>query len=82
VVLPQTKGNLEGTLLVPQTTKPMPVVLIIAGSGPTDRDGNNPLGVKAQSYKLLAEGLAKNQIASLRYDKRGLDKVVIPLSKK
>jgi len=72
VVLPQTKGNLEGTLLIPQATKPIPVVLIIAGSGPTDRDGNNPLGVKAQSYKLLAEGLAKNQIASLRYDKRGI----------
>jgi hypothetical protein len=34
VVLPQTKGNLEGTLLIPQATKPMPVVLIIAGSGP------------------------------------------------
>jgi pimeloyl-ACP methyl ester carboxylesterase len=48
------------------------VVLIIAGSGPTDRDANNPLGVRAASYRLLAEGLAARGIGSLRYDKRGI----------
>lgn len=48
------------------------VAVIIPGSGPTDRDGNNPLGVKAQSYRLLAQALARNGIASIRFDKRGM----------
>src|SRR5881394_2701711 len=66
-------GNLCGTLLLPQSKKRVPVVLIISGSGPTDRDGNSPL-LKGpdNSLKLLAEGLAANGIASLRYDKRGI----------
>ena len=49
-----------------------PAVLILAGSGPTDRDGNNPLGVKAATYRLLAEALAERGIATLRVDKRGI----------
>ncbi len=49
-----------------------PVVLIIPGSGPTDRDGNNPMGVKAQPYRLLAEALFRQGVASVRTDKRGL----------
>jgi pimeloyl-ACP methyl ester carboxylesterase len=66
-------GNLCGTLLLPQSKGKVPVVLIISGSGPTDRDGNSPL-LKGpnNSLKLLAEGLAANGIASLRYDKRGI----------
>jgi pimeloyl-ACP methyl ester carboxylesterase len=66
--------KIEGTLLVPDAPQAMPVVLIIAGSGPTDRNGNSGLGITAQSYKLLAEDLVKNGIASLRYDKRGIGK--------
>lgn len=49
-----------------------PVVLIIPGSGPTDRDGNNRLGVRAAPYRLLAEALAGRGIASVRIDKRGM----------
>ncbi|MBN8995996.1 MAG: alpha/beta fold hydrolase [Rhizobiales bacterium] len=49
-----------------------PVILIIPGSGPTDRNGNNPLGLKAASYRLLAEGLAAEGITSVRVDKRGM----------
>jgi hypothetical protein len=48
------------------------VILIIPGSGPTDRDGNNSLGVKASTYKLLAEGLAERGVATVRIDKRGM----------
>jgi hypothetical protein len=47
-------------------------VLIIPGSGPTDRDGNNPLGVTAAPYRLLAEALGANGVSSVRIDKRGL----------
>ncbi|MBX8500607.1 alpha/beta hydrolase [Pseudomonas lijiangensis] len=65
-------GKLFGTLLLPQSTKPVSVVLIIAGSGPTDRDGNNPEGGRNDSMKRLAIILAKNNIASVRYDKRGV----------
>ncbi len=49
-----------------------PIILIIAGSGPTDRNGNSPLGVNAAPYRLLAEGLAAEGIGSVRIDKRGL----------
>ena len=51
----------------------MPVVLLLSGSGPTDRNGNSPmLPGKNNSLQMLAEGLASNGIASLRYDKRGV----------
>lgn len=65
------KGPLKGTLLIPNS-KPTAVVLIVPGSGPTDRDGNNPLGVNASPYRLLAEGLAAKGFATLRIDKRGM----------
>ena len=60
-------GTLEGTL-----AQGTPAVLIVPGSGPTDRDGNSPLGIAAQTYKLLAEALAQHGIASVRIDKRGM----------
>jgi uncharacterized protein len=62
---------LKGTMLAPAGGKG-PMVLIIPGSGPTDRDGNNPLGVKASTYRLLAEGLAARDIGTVRIDKRGM----------
>lgn len=66
-------GTLAGTLQPASTTQgKAPLALIIPGSGPTDRDGNNPMGVHAQSYRLLAEGLAAQGIASVRIDKRGM----------
>lgn len=64
-------GILHGTIELPASKPPFPVVLLIAGSGPTDRDGNSPLlQGKNDSLKMLAEGLAAHGIASLRYDKR------------
>jgi pimeloyl-ACP methyl ester carboxylesterase len=66
--------TLHSTLLLPKDmSKPMPVVLLLSGSGPTDRNGNSPvLPGKNNSLLMLAEGLASNGIASLRYDKRGV----------
>ncbi|VVO25530.1 Esterase EstD [Pseudomonas fluorescens] len=65
-------GELHGSLLLPKSDTPVPVVLIISGSGPTDRDGNNPDGGRNDSLKRLAWVLAKHNIASVRYDKRGV----------
>lgn len=63
--------TLHGTLAVPAAAPPVAAALLVSGSGPIDRDSNMkraPLGVMRQ----LAEHLAGHQIASLRYDKRGI----------
>jgi pimeloyl-ACP methyl ester carboxylesterase len=49
----------------------LPVVLMLAGSGPTDRDGNQP-GLRTDLLRMLAEDLAVRGVASLRVDKRGI----------
>lgn len=68
-------GTLKGTLFTPNDVNRPAVVLIIAGSGPTDRDGNSPLlAGKNNSLLQLADSLAARGIASLRYDKRGVAK--------
>lgn len=59
----------DGTLLVPESIKNPPLVIIIAGSGPTDRDGNQSF-MKNNMLKKLAEGLSENGLATFRYDKR------------
>jgi uncharacterized protein len=65
-------GTLHGTLELPAGHGPFPLALIIAGSGPTDRNGNDPsLGLDTDCYKRLAQYLVQRRIASLRYDKRG-----------
>lgn len=67
------KAPLHGALRVPEGFKRGPAVLMIAGSGPTDRnsDSNIP-GVKPASFRLLADGLEQEGIPSLRFDKRGI----------
>ncbi|HLQ72021.1 MAG TPA: alpha/beta hydrolase, partial [Bacillota bacterium] len=57
----------------PESKGPYPVMIIIPGSGPTDRNGNSALGDN-NSLKMVAESLAEQGIASLRYDKRGAGK--------
>jgi pimeloyl-ACP methyl ester carboxylesterase len=71
IAAPGPKGALKGTLLTAGEGA-QPPVLILPGSGPTDRDGNSPAGLKAATYRLIAEGLAQHGIASVRIDKRGL----------
>ena len=66
------KDTIYGTVTLPEIYTEVPVVLIIAGSGPTDRDGNNTHGLLTNSYKMIAYELAQNGIASVRYDKRGI----------
>ena len=71
VQAPGPLGPLKGTMLSPASGR-LAMMLIIPGSGPTDRDGNNPLGVRGGTYRLLAEGLAERGIGSVRIDKRGM----------
>src|SRR5947209_3103259 len=59
------------TLVRPSGPGPFPAVVMVAGSGPTDRDWNSPLLAGSNgSARLIAEALAEAGIASLRYDKR------------
>ena len=72
ISLKTEQGNIYGILEIPQGNKKMPVILVIAGSGPTDRNGNSSMGVNSNVYKMLADSLLRHGIASLRYDKRGV----------
>ena len=60
---------IEGVLISPQSNDNVPLAILIGGSGPVDRDGNQMMA-KNNSLRYLAEGLYKNQIAVFRYDKR------------
>jgi hypothetical protein len=59
----------NGTLLIPNDIAKPNLVIIIGGSGPTDRNGNQNF-MKNNSLKKLAEDLSNNEIATFRYDKR------------
>jgi uncharacterized protein len=68
-------AELVGTLLLPiwSELEKVPGVVLVAGSGPTDRDGNNALVAdRIDLLKQIAELLIEAGIASLRYDKRGI----------
>lgn len=64
------RGPLRGTMSAPPVFG-APLVLIIPGSGPIDRDGNSLPGVRASTYRLITERLAERGIASVRVDKCG-----------
>lgn len=68
-------GMMSGQLEIPEGQGPFPLLVIIAGSGPTDRNGNSiALPGKNNSLKMIAEDLADNGVATIRYDKRGVGK--------
>lgn len=75
VTYPGVAGvTLAGTLVIPahrQGTR-VPGVVIVAGSGPVDRNGNEPGGFTTDLYSQIADQLAHQGIASLRYDKRAI----------
>jgi alpha-beta hydrolase superfamily lysophospholipase len=70
VTLKTGSGTLTGRIDWPTGDGPFPAVLVISGSGPNDRDGNQP-GLESDYLKKLGSALASNGIAVLRFDKRG-----------
>jgi pimeloyl-ACP methyl ester carboxylesterase len=71
VTWPLGPTTVYGTVVIPEGAGPFPAVVLVAGSGPTDRDWNSPLLPGANgSGRLLAEALGRAGFASLRYDKR------------
>ena len=76
--------TLAGTLLIPahKSGAKVPGAIIIAGSGPVDRNGNEGSAFMTNLYSQLADQLAQQGIASLRYDKRGVGaSTAVPLPK-
>lgn len=68
VTIKTPSAVIKGTLSVPQTNTPVPVVILIAGSGPTDRDGND-VSLKSNNLLMISDALKLKNIAVLRYDK-------------
>jgi len=71
VDIPSVKVTINGTLLTPNHIKKPKLVIIIPGSGPTDRNGNQGL-IQTNATKYLAESLSDKNIATYRYDKSAL----------
>lgn len=65
----QVNPYVQGTLLKPMNVERPPLVIMIQGSGPTDRNGNQPF-MQNDSFKKMANELAKEGVATFRYDKR------------
>lgn len=61
--------HVEGTLWMPALLTPSPLVIMLTGSGPNNRDGNSMM-TKNDSHKQLAQLLLENNISTYRYDKR------------
>ena len=75
ITLNTPTGDIHGKLMYPDSDAPCPVVIIIAGSGPTDMNGNTiGAGITNNSLLYLAQELVNNGIATVRYDKRGIGK--------
>ncbi|MBR2429817.1 MAG: alpha/beta fold hydrolase [Alistipes sp.] len=72
VQIPCSWGNIAATLATPDTAACDTAAIIIAGSGPTDRNGNSGLNLNTYAYKMLSDELIAEGIATLRYDKRAI----------
>ena len=71
VLIPAPWGNISATLATADTGSDT-ALLIVAGSGPTDRNGNSGLGLNTYTYKMLSDGLVRSGYDVLRYDKRAI----------
>lgn len=73
-------GSISATIDMPER-ETNTAVLVVAGSGPTDRYGNSAGGLNTYSYKMLGEGLAEEGFAVMRYDKRAIGLSSYPAEK-
>ena len=73
-------GSISATIDMPEG-EASTAVLVVAGSGPTDRYGNSAGGLNTYSYKMLGEGLVKEGFAVMRYDKRAIGLSAYPAEK-
>lgn len=69
-------GQLSGSLSIPEKPS-FDLVIIVSGSGPTDRDGNS-LYSNTFNLKILSDSLVRHGIATFRFDKRGIGKSIFP----
>lgn len=74
ITIPRLDASLAGELWVPSSSKSLPLVILIAGSGPTDMDTNSVAGIHTNMFRMLATSLADQGVATFRYDKRGVGK--------
>lgn|GEM_PF-420644 len=72
VTFPNGDITLAGTLTLPEGAGPHPVVVLVSGSGPQDRDESLGGGIAIKPFRLLADALTRAGIAVLRYDDRGV----------
>ncbi len=79
ITLNTPTGNIEGSLRTAEHPNGM-VALIISGSGPTDRNGNNAM-MTNNSLRMLADSLSSMGVSSVRYDKRGVAKSMSALKR-
>lgn len=70
-------GNISATLATPNIDSDTAIV-IVAGSGPTDRNGNSSMQLVTDCYKALSKELVAEGFAVLRYDKRAIGRSPIP----
>ena len=71
-------GKISATLVEPEGGSDT-AVIIIAGSGATDRDGNSlSAGLRTYCYAMLSDAMVARGVAVLRYDKRGVGQSAIP----
>jgi pimeloyl-ACP methyl ester carboxylesterase len=64
--------TLAGTLTLPPTEGPHPVVVLVSGSGPQNRDESLGVGIAIRPFRLIADALTREGVAVLRYDDRGV----------
>lgn len=71
-------STLYGSLILPDSSsnEKFPLIFFIAGSGPTNRDGNSMMGLQTNCYKMFCDTIATKGFASLRFDKRGVGKSI------
>lgn len=76
--IPMAWGSISATLDRASSNSDT-AILIIAGSGATDRNGNSGAGLMTNSYKMLSDELVAQGFSVMRYDKRAIGLSTIPM---